>query len=441
MGGLEFGFARRCINPTVPVSLAGYFGARMWTEVLDDLAAHALVLRQGGTTAALVQCDLIGAPAPLVARCRDALSGTPALAGCCLLLTATHTHTGPVLRPDRPGANPAYVDALVGHVAEAVQEAAASLRPGRARVGMARDDRFAFNRRHWMRDGRVVTNPRRCDPGIDRAEGPIDADIPLLALEHDDGARVLLANVVNHADTIGGTGVSAGWPGFLRRALEARNAGLSVVPLIGASGNINHFDVSREIDQTHYDEARRIGEGYAESVQSALADLAPCERDELRACTVPFTTGPREIDEAEMAQARVHAALRVDADHPLTSEDLARNSPAALKYFAEALLAVAADRAERTFDVVGMAVGDALLIGLPGEPFVETGLAIRHGLFGGRPTLVASHANAECGYIPNASNFGRGGYETHPMSSPNSVRTAEHMLEAAREVCGILTGA
>ena len=38
------------------------------------------------------------------------------------------------------------------------------------------------------------------------------------------------------------------------------------------------------------------------------------------------------------------------------------------------------------------------------------------------------------GYIPNAHNFGRGGYETHPISSPNSTQTADQLLAAAKDV-------
>ena len=47
-GKLYYGIGRRCINPKVPVSLAGYFNVRMWESVADDIEVRALVLRQGG---------------------------------------------------------------------------------------------------------------------------------------------------------------------------------------------------------------------------------------------------------------------------------------------------------------------------------------------------------------------------------------------------------
>ena len=46
MSELLSGFCRRCINPNVPVSLAGYFTPRYWTHVADDLLVQALAFRQ-----------------------------------------------------------------------------------------------------------------------------------------------------------------------------------------------------------------------------------------------------------------------------------------------------------------------------------------------------------------------------------------------------------
>ena len=51
---IVFGMARKCINPEVPISLAGYFNRRMWDHVLDDIEVRALVLKDAkGHVAAL----------------------------------------------------------------------------------------------------------------------------------------------------------------------------------------------------------------------------------------------------------------------------------------------------------------------------------------------------------------------------------------------------
>jgi len=429
---LWFGTARRRITPTVPVSLSGYFNVRMWDAVLDDIWAQALLLRQGRRMTAIVQLDLLYATAELCRAVRDSIRDISGLDPRTLVLAASHTHTAPETRLSHKGSNQAYNAFLVRAVADAIREAAATLRPGTFLHGRAKDDRFAFNRRCWMTSGRVVTNPPRRDPGIVRPEGPIDPEIGLLGIRSDGKLAVLLVNISNHADTIGGNGVSGDWPGFLRRRLEDQ-LGAVILPLIGASGNINHFDLSKDINQTRYPEAQRIGEGYAETVIAAVANMVVSNSQNLRTAHTVFRTGPREIPPEDIALAQEHSRrYEFIADHDLTAEDLAKNSPAVLKYFADELLKVAADRAERRYETVAMLLGETVLVSLPGEPFVEIGLRIKQEMTGGRPTLVVAHANGAAGYIPNRFNFGRGGYETTPASAPNSVETADRMLEAVQ---------
>jgi hypothetical protein len=438
MSDLLCGFSRRIITPTVPVSLAGYFTLRYWTHVEDDLLVQAVAVRQASEFAVLVQLDLVSASNETMARVRAACADIPDLAPENLLFTASHTHTAPATGAHRRGSNADYTAFLVDRAAAAVHAAVADLRPARLLVGSASDGRFAFNRRYWMSDGTVVTNPPRRDPRILRPEGPIDPMIGLLALEWAEGDRVLLANIVNHPDTVSGCGVSADWHGFVRRTLEAAEPGLRVVTLTGAAGNINHFDPNGPEDQSGYGIARRIGEGYAESIAAALPTLRASATQDLRTASASFVTGPREISEEELATARQHAAAyEFDESRQLTSEDLANQSPAALKYFADRLLEVAADRRDRELEIHALRLGETTLVTLPGEPFTEIGLTIKNDMLSGRPAIVAA-LNQDVTYIPNRENFGRGGYETAPRSSPYSVQTADHLLRAVRDLLGRL---
>ena len=56
---IKFGLGRRCINPELPISLAGYFNKRMWNTVLDDIEVRAVALKSGGEYAAIIQFDLL----------------------------------------------------------------------------------------------------------------------------------------------------------------------------------------------------------------------------------------------------------------------------------------------------------------------------------------------------------------------------------------------
>lgn len=438
MDPLQMGHARRVITPEVPVSLAGYFNLRMWTGVLDDLLVQAVALGQGEQMAVLVQFDLVSASNEFMAAVREGCADIRTLAPENMLFTASHTHTAPEIRAFRRGGSAEFSRFVVTQAVAAVHQACESMEPVETAVGEANDDRFAFNRRYWMADGAVVTNPPRRDPGIDKPEGPTDPAIGLVSFRRRDGDTVLLANIVNHADTTTGCLVSADWPGALRRRLEDSVPGLSAVPLIGTSGNINHFDPSGPGEQSGPEAARRIGEGYAESILAALGALSPNPSPRLQATHSTFVTGPREIDQDELEAAKEDAArYKFDDSVTLTSEDLATRSPAALKYFADSLLAVATDRRERQLELHALRLGDACILTLPGEPFVEIGLKIKDEIVRACPTLVAT-LNQDMGYIPNRFNFGRGGYETTPRCSPYSVDTADHLLRGVeRMVAGL----
>ena len=445
-GKLLFGTAHGVITPTMPVSLAGYFNVRMTTGVLDDLEVRALVLKKDGAAFLLLQFDLITVSELLYAELRKAIADLTEFGEENILMTATHTHTGPDFRPSCPVDASAYFDFLVKKASEVIHEAASNLREGELAYTLTEDRRFSFNRRYWMKDGSVLTNPGKLNPQIGRPEGETDFDIPIAALIQDGKVQVLLANIVNHTDTIGGTEVSADWAGFMRRTLEKQLGASSMVfPLIGCAGNINHFDVSTDRDQTCYAEAERIGTGYAQTVSMALKNLRPAGDFTMKNLFASAEAGGSDISEREIRAAE--KTLKKYADVPdaagskisLTSEDLAKRSPVALKYFASSLLEIAKDRDMRRFRLTGLEMGSVVIASLPSEPFVEIGLEIRRRIFPDKLCLVLSHGNGTGhvrlggGYIPNRWNYGCGGYETEPRSNPFERATAEKLIEAWRK--------
>ena len=280
------------------------------------------------------------------------------------------------------------------------------------------------------------------DPYIVRPEGEIDPEIPLIGLRQNGSIKVLIANIVNHADTVGGCGVSADWPGFLIRELQPKlDADSMVMPLIGCSGNINHFDVRTDTKQTCYAEAERIGTGYSETIEEALPSLRSMPGAQLNIDALQVDVAPREIFPGEIAEAEKIVDKYSDIDvnrtggPDVTAEDLADKTPYALKLFAVDLLKAAKNSEMTSFNLVKLDLGEAVIASVPCEPFAEVGLSIRKGIFGDRTAMVVSHANGSgTGYIPNCWNYGRGGYETTPRSNPYTTKTSEILLAAWREL-------
>jgi len=436
---IRFGTARRCITPEVPVSLAGYFNIRMWEKVLDDLFVRVLILKQNKIFFTLIQFDLVTVTTHLSDMLFSSFSKYPEITRKNTLITATHTHTGPEIRSANAGYNPEYLPFLIAQTVLAVQEAFQNMKEGEAYFGSESDNRFCYNRRYWMKDGTVVTNPGKGNTQIVRPEGEVDFRMPLFGIKSGGKWAVIAVNIVNHTDTIGGHDVSADWPGFFSRRIKERaGSEVMVFPLIGASGNINHFNVMNNENQTCYDEARRIGCGYADTALRGIESMQLLNDAGLTPVHCVLECGPREVTDAELSDAQKTVETLKDLPpltRDLTSEDLAAKSPQVLRFFAEKVLAASEDDSVRVFHLTGFLMGGFAMLSLPCEPFVEIGLMLKQQLYPLR-TMIVSHGNDTGnqtiggGYIPNQWNYGRGGYETTVRSNQHSMRLAGKLIQA-----------
>ncbi len=129
---LRVGTAALNISPPAGTPMAGYYYARGSQDALDDLYAKAAVLDDGGTKVALVVCDLITLPRTTVLDARQLIEQQTGIPGGHVMISATHTHTGPALTRDsvrddldKGSSDPArhYTLELPGRIAQAVAEA------------------------------------------------------------------------------------------------------------------------------------------------------------------------------------------------------------------------------------------------------------------------------------------------------------------------------
>ena len=440
MEHLLFGTGRSVIDPPVKMGLAGYFNTRIWEKVHDSLEVRVVILVQENLTALCVQFELITVTPELFAKVRE--KAAKHLDNPVILSGATHCHTAPELRKGRGGYDESYADFAAEMFEKALLQAKAALAPCTYMAsGRGANFELGFNRRFWMRDGKVVTNPPKCSPDAVRPEGEIDPEIPLLLLENTHG-KVLFASICNHADTTGGNDVSGDWPARCAHEVEKVLGNDSMcMPLIGASGNINHFDLNDPDPQASFAEAARIGSGYAASISEALDKMDEAAAWPLRAVCVPIHIGSRELFPEELAEAQEILAKyppedTANSSKALTAQDFALKTPKVLRYFAENLLKVASEKRQFDFEITLISIGGILLAGVPCEPFVEIGLELRKEIFAGcREVLVSVMNNGSgSGYIPNLWNYQRGGYENTPRSNPYSIHFASELKAACRDL-------
>lgn len=430
---LRVGTAAVKITPPAGMPMAGYYYHRGAEGVHDDLWAKALVLEKDGARAALVACDLGSLPRSIVEEARKLAQARTGIAGERVMISATHTHTGPVLagrtaRDDMAAAMMEvarnYVAALPGLIAESVERASGALAPARVSAGEGREESLAFNRRYFMKDGSVGWNPGKLNPNIVRPAGPIDPEVPVVYFESPEGGP--LATYVNyamHLDTVGGQQFSADYPYTLATLLaKVKGPAMLTVFTIGAAGNVNHIDVSTKRPQKGHQEAARIGTVLAGEVLKTYTRLEPAA-GALEARSEIVKLALAEFNPEELAKARQVAALY--------------GKPNAAPFLDLVQAFKVIDVAGRNgqpieAEVQVISLGrDLAWVALPGEVFVELGLKIKRA----SPflhTIVVELANGSVGYVPNRKAYAEGAYEV--VSARCAAGSGEMLVEAAERL-------
>ena len=431
-GEFKAGAAAVVITPPVGTPLAGFYSLRPSAGVLDDLYAKAIVVEQDGVKAAFVALDLAYTTRSGVAAARELIARECGIAPGRVMISATHTHTGPVqprdnLMDDLTGVRePLAVEftaKLPTLIALAVSEASAKLVPARTSAAMGREESVSFNRRSWMNDGTVAWQPPKLSPNIVRPAGPTDPDVGVCYFESAAKNAVPLATYVNfamHPTVMGGLKCSADYPGRIaRRFAEFKGDNMVTFFANGCCGNLNQCDPNWADPQHGTDEAERIGTLLAAAAFRAWPKLEPLKSFAPRARATMVTLPRRKITDAEVTEARRMA------------DDIGKKQMGTVA-MANAVCILDTLKHEGTpltAEVQAIAFSDELaIVALPGEIFVELGLALKRASpF--KHTFIAELANGSIGYIPNRSAYAEGQYEV--VSARGAEGAGELLMDAA----------
>jgi hypothetical protein len=387
--------------------------------VHDDLHARAIVIDDGETSIALVSCDLLGVDRRLVAEARDHASRATDIPPENIFIAATHTHGGPAgLRFQ--GLDESLLDVTARHIAGAIAAAHRAKRPAVLKIGSAKVDSVAQNRRH--------------------PDWPVDTNLFVLLLDDPDPLRPPVAAAINfscHATVLYSTNMllSADYPGYASRTVGRVFPDLDAAFFNGACGNVN----PAWIKQDHV-EAERVGKVVGSAAARLIAELRPLgpgqrahnirwdEHPEL-----PVTAGTLVGDiklcvasrEVELPSKRYLPDEEYDAtvnELEARAASLEAGEAVERRPVMEQLTKLRTERAVAKFmrgrpdqpiraEIMAIGLGHGVaLLGLPGECFVETIAEIR-GQAGLRYLPVACYANHYIGYVVPPAAFDEGGYE------------------------------
>ena len=437
------------ITPHLGVNIPGYFEARPAMGVRDPLFARALACsNDAGDTFILVNMDVLSVKASVTARARAKIEKTTGVPGDHVMISATHAHTAGPVDDFVPGtSSPEYLDWLADRAADAAILAWNSRQPAKLGYGKGHEDSIAFIRRYLMKDGTFRTNPGFKGAEIVKPAGEIDPEVGVVKIEDMQGRLIgVITNYACHLDTVKGNSFCADYPGELARVLKSVY-GQHVVSffLTGACGNINHYDFMHKT-AAYYNQANpphyvRMGRILAGCVIRTLANIETAETDCIKVENASFGGVIRTPSDEDIAAAKALLA-EIPYETCVSVNGVISGNTTRLidRHYARSLLEVAAiEQKNVVLPVQAVRLGEAAIVGVPCELFVEFGKDIK-ARSGFEHTMISTLTNALFGYIAVREAFGQGGYETtisgDTMMSPDTgydmADTAEMLLRRLR---------
>ena len=435
---IEAGFSRVVINPPMGIEVAGYFIHRAADGILDDLEINTLAVKKDDKTVLLMTFDTESLRKGFVNEFKATITAETGIPAEAIFVHATHTHTG-----GRLGFNDVWSDAEAEYRAqclrsavEAARLALADLKKAKMGYGFSEAKNVAFNRRYLMKDGSFRTNPGVNNPDIVKCIGLLDERVNVLRFTREDGTNLVLVNFGNHPDTVGGTKISADWPGFTRRIFEKAIDGTKCIFFNGAQGDVNHVnvfpkggdlnDMFMDFDNVSrgYGHARHLGNVMAGAVMQVYDKVAYTDVDKIDYLQswvyVPLNKAKPEDMDGFRRTVELHNAGRDD--------ELPYQGMMLTTVVAEALMKVKIENYPDELPLLlsGVRIGGAAFIGIPGEPFTGVGLGLKEAK-GWDMILPCCNTNDKEGYFPMKDSFDEGGYEARSSIFVSGV--AESLVE------------
>ena len=247
---LQVGTASVDVTPNKAVALWGQFGLRLSTKPDTPLTANVVALQSGDARTTFVSLDLLQLPEAFVQAIRDAVARKDASINVHnIVLTATHTHTAPVLRPGTPGIpvndQTMTVEETIAFLADKISDgivaAWKSLAPGKMSYGLDRNS-IGFGRRAVYANGsaQMYGNTNRAD--FVNLEGMDDDDVgSIFFYDRQDNLKAIIVNVACPSQVVESqSNINADYWLPVRDNLKARyGEGIVVLGWGGAAGDMS----------------------------------------------------------------------------------------------------------------------------------------------------------------------------------------------------------
>jgi len=384
---------------------------------------------------------------------RDAVTSVVDIPKENIRISVSHTHAGPPYgRSDSTGGGwitegveliKPYYDAFPKKISKAASEAASSMIPCNISYGIGRSD-ININRRPADEKGNLFTG-RNWD-------GVVDHSVDVIGFDDKDGNAVsTIVGYACHPTILGPENrlLSPDYPGHMRKTVE-KIVGGSCLFLQGAAGNqgpIHGFVGDVEV-------ARKAGKILGLEASKVRMSLDPFEREEKLVEIIPAGAdlgiyedlpASKPSDELQVKNIYVDLPSLDFPSYEEASKDY-QNELLSLKKVRESgsqdeikkmVSAVKRSNFIRKLTEISkggkvniwvqtIKIGDIIFQGLPVEPFMEFSHKIK-SLNPNKKIFWSGYTNGWLGYLPTASAYEEGGYETR--NTPLSPESEELILD------------
>ena len=430
MNKFSAGTSETIITPPVGVDLLGY-SPRKAEGVHDDLKATALFLDDGKQKIVICSFDLCLINEATTDFIRSHASEQTGIPVGNIMLTTTHTHSGPYLECDNP-LNTKWRKEFEDKAVQVIVEAAANMKAAEIGLAVGSIEGIGGNRRDQ--------------------NGPIDRSVNVIKVVDavNNDVMAIILNHACHATTLDVHNllISADYPGFAREYIQKEFPEKpNVLFLNGACGDINPGGYSAEdsakgvfIPNRNFERAKEIGELLGQKTVVLVKDAETFKPESLQNKLKTVAMPLKEMESVEQTEKILIQTKERYENIEKSSASEEEKYQAWREYFYALLNHEQAEEfqdigPERVIyqDIHALSIDDNVLIGFPGELFTNIAKAVKKSSpF--RNTLIASYTNECIGYFPTVEDLKESdGYEVNschftPISIQNLQDAAESLM-------------
>ncbi len=440
------GAAKVDITPPYGTIINGDFLPMYARFIHDSLYVRVLAFSNRKQHFVFAVVDIMALDRSLIDDAKVSIKKLTGLQPGQVMISATHAHScGSVVETGACSVDLAYRSIIPGKIANAVKLALKKLQPAKVAWGNTDVPNHVSCRRWFMKPGfatinpfggsdKVWMNPPAGSEYLDHPVSPVDPQVSYLAVKTlTDKWISLLANYSTHyvadipADTI-----SADYFGqmdiYLAKKLKAGKNFIGIMSN-GTSGDVNTFDFKQDKDYpaAHFVKSKLIAKDIANAIVLSLQKVTWQSNPVFKTAIAETLISTRKPSAKLIARSK---ELVKNTDYnSLNTTDKASGTFARL-YALEILKLNHYQKDKLYLPLQAIRIGDGIIGTLPGEFFSETGLRLKKQA-PCKYYFSISLANAMIGYVPPATQFVLGGYETWLCFGSYAEKNAEKKISSA----------